>query len=94
MGLIEGLPQQPHHIRLKTTDKEGRTGILRPLELGWVDTSRNISTGTVPPPRSQGGPDSPWNSPLSPSNRRAIFEWKPKLKIQLTTLNLSGKRGT
>ena len=48
MGLIERLPQQPHHIRLKTHDKEGRTGILRPLEWGWVDTSGNIATGYVP----------------------------------------------
>ena len=48
MGLIERLPQQPHHIRLKTHDKESRTGILRPLEWGWVDTSGIISTGTVP----------------------------------------------
>ena len=46
MGLIERLPQQPHHIRLKTHDKESRTGILRPLEWGWVDTSGNISTGS------------------------------------------------
>ena len=48
MGLIERLPQQPHHIRLKTHDKESRTGILRPLEWGWVVTSGNISTGNVP----------------------------------------------
>ena len=46
MGLIERLPQQPHHIRLKTHDKESRTGILRPLEWGWVDTSGNISTSS------------------------------------------------
>ena len=50
MGLIERLRQQPHHIRLNTHDKEGRTGILRPLEWGWVVTTGNISTGTVSPP--------------------------------------------
>ena len=48
MGLIELLPQQPHHIRLNTTDKEGRTGMLSHHGARWVVTSGNISTGTVP----------------------------------------------
>ena len=48
MGLIERLPQQPHHIRLNTTDKEGRTGMLRHHGARWVVTSGNISTGAVP----------------------------------------------
>ena len=46
MGLIELLPQQPHHIRLNTTDKEGRTGMLRHHGARWVVTSGNISTGS------------------------------------------------
>ena len=46
MGIIEGLPKQPHHIRLKTHDKESRTGILRLIGWGWVDTSGNTSTGS------------------------------------------------
>ena len=48
MGLIEGLPQQPHHIRLNTHDKEGWTGILRHHGTGWVATSGSIATGYVP----------------------------------------------
>ena len=57
MGIIEGLPKQPHHIRLKTTDKEGRTGILGHHGARWMVTSGNISTGTVPV-HVQGIPDS------------------------------------
>jgi hypothetical protein len=48
MGLIERLPQQPHHIRLDTTDKGGRTGILGHRGTGFMVTSRNISTGSAP----------------------------------------------
>ena len=46
MGLIERLRQQPHHIRLNTHDKEGRTGMLRHHGTRWVVTSGNISTGS------------------------------------------------
>jgi len=83
MGLIERLPQQPHHIRLKTHDKESRTGILRPLEWGWVDTSGNISTG------SDFGkfPFDPFHHqlpPLSPSIKRASGVQVPSNKRAIT----------
>ena len=58
MGLIELLPPQPHHIRLNANDKEGQTSAMTPQGHGYMVTSRNISTGSVPV-LVEGVPNSP-----------------------------------
>ena len=78
MGLIERLPQQPHHIRLKTHDKESRTGIQNLIWRRWVVTSGNISTGTIPQvPRRSGLPieSPPFPEQLTYQNRATSVQY-------------------